>query len=137
MSYLDSRLCVQLYIRFRAVMRCHEANLKPLGITYPQALVLLVLDEEKSCCIDVIGSRLCLDIGTLSPLLKKMEKKDLVLKERDQQDERKVFVRLSTQGQELIPSIKIKFQETAEKTCLPPHIVQEMMNCLNMIKLKD
>lgn len=137
MSYLDQRLCVQLYIKFRAIARCHEKSLKPLGVTYPQALILLVLDEKESCWVDDIGNKLCLDIGTLSPLLKKMEKKGFILKEKDKNDERKVVVKLSPQGQDLVPLIKEKFHETTQKTCLSPSIAQKMIGYLSMIKLKD
>lgn len=137
MSFLDERLCVQLYIRVRQITRCHEMHLKPLGVTYPQALTLLALDEKGPCCIDVIGRKLCLDIGTLSPLLKKMEKGGWIHRERDQQDERRVLVRLSEHGQSLIPPIKASFMAVAEKACLPASVVQEIIGYLNMVRIED
>jgi hypothetical protein len=67
---LDQQLCFALYSASRAVTRAYASILEPLGLTYPQYLVMLVLWEEKSASVKALGERLALDSGTLTPLLK-------------------------------------------------------------------
>jgi len=75
--------------------------LNKLGITYPQYLVLMVLWEEKEQSVSELGERLLLDSGTLTPLLKRMERSGLVERTRSKEDERKVFVKISEKGEAL------------------------------------
>lgn len=98
---LDSQVCFALYSASRAVTSAYRDVLGPLGLTYPQYLVLLLLWEKDSRSVHEIATRLRLDSGTLSPLLKRMEAKGLVHRERSAQDERKVTVRLSSSGADL------------------------------------
>ena len=75
--------------------------LDELGITYPQYLVLLVLWEEQDCSVGHLGHRLRLDSGTLSPLLKRLENSGLVVRQRADDDERRVEVSLTPAGRAL------------------------------------
>ncbi|MFZ5442167.1 MAG: MarR family winged helix-turn-helix transcriptional regulator [Myxococcota bacterium] len=75
--------------------------LEPLGLTYPQYLVMLVLWESDGVSVKDIGDRLQLDSGTLTPLLKKLEKQALVTKARDDRDARVVRVSLTAAGRRL------------------------------------
>ena len=88
---LDSQVCFALYSASRAVTSAYREVLGPLGLTYPQYLVLLLLWEKDSRSVHEIATRLRLDSGTLSPLLKRMEAKGLVHRKRSAQDERKVI----------------------------------------------
>lgn len=95
---LDSQLCFALYAATRAITRVYREFLDPLGITYPQYLVLLVLFETDGLTVSQIGSRLMLDSGTLTPLLKRLEAMGVVERIRGEDDERTVHIRLTEKG---------------------------------------
>lgn len=97
---LDHQLCFALYAASRAVVRAYASVLEPEGITYPQYVTLLVLWESPETAVSVgeLGSRLHLDSGTLTPLLKRLENMGLVHRQRDVADERRVLVTLTDQG---------------------------------------
>lgn len=135
MSYLDNQLCVQLYIKTRAIIRCHERNLKSLGFTYPKALVLLALEERSPCIIDDVATRLLLDIGTLSPLLKKLESEGYINKVRDKKDERRIFISLTSLGEKSIPPIKEALENIRNAICLPLSVKQEMLDNIKLIEI--
>jgi len=98
---LDDQLCFALYAASRAVTQAYQPVLEPLGLTYPQYLVLLVLWEEDDVPVKRLGERLRLDSGTLTPLLKRMEAQGLVTRSRDTDDERVVRIRLTAAGRRL------------------------------------
>jgi MarR family transcriptional regulator, organic hydroperoxide resistance regulator len=103
---LDEQICFALYTASRLITRGYRPWLEPLGLTYPQYLVMLVLWEEApdgalSVSVSRLGERLHLDSGTLTPLLKRMEQSGLVRRERSSSDERFVDVRLTPEGVEL------------------------------------
>lgn len=95
---LDNQLCFALYAASRALIRTYRERLEPLGLTYPQYLVLLVLWEHDSATVSQIGDRLLLDSGTLTPLLKRMEAAGFVERVRGVRDEREVSILLTPQG---------------------------------------
>ena len=97
---VDQQICFALYSALHAVNRVHAALLAPLGLTYPQYLVMLVLWEQDDVPVKAIGERIFLDSGTLTPLLKRLEAAGLVLRARDPKDERQVRVRLTDKGRE-------------------------------------
>ena len=98
---LDKQLCFKLYALSRQVTNLYRPVLEELDITYPQYLVMLVLWEEKKITVKELGKRLFLDSGTLTPLLKRLEQKGLLTRQRDAADERSVVAALSIQGKEL------------------------------------
>jgi DNA-binding MarR family transcriptional regulator len=98
---LDLQLCFALYSAQRAMVHAYQSELEPLGLTYPQYLVLLVLWEEDGVSLSTIGERLMLDSGTLTPLLKRLESQALVTRERSEDDERRVEIRLTQKGRAL------------------------------------
>jgi MarR family transcriptional regulator, organic hydroperoxide resistance regulator len=95
---LDQHLCFALYRASRAVIRAYDPLLKPLGITYPQYLVLLVLWEGDGVGVKELGERLALDSATLTPLLKRLEAQGLLNRQRDDRDERAVRIFLTPKG---------------------------------------
>lgn len=97
---LDNQLCFALYSASRLLTRAYAPLLEPLGITYPQYLVLLALWEtpDQPLTVGQVGSRLRLDTGTLTPLLKRLENLGLVTRRRDDADERRVLIALTAQG---------------------------------------
>lgn len=95
---LENQLCFPLYAASRKIVSAYTPYLKPLGITYTQYITFLVLWEEDGLFVGDICARLHLDNGTLTPLLKKMEKQGFVVRRRDETDERKVRVFLTDEG---------------------------------------
>jgi len=98
---LDEQLCFALYNASRALTRAYAPLLEPLGLTYPQYLVLLVLWERDGVPVKQIGERLALDSGTLTPLLKRLDHQGLVTRRRGEDDERVVRVHLTPTGRAL------------------------------------
>ena len=99
--HLDEQLCFALYSASRAVIRAYAPLLAPLGLTYPQYLVLLVLWERDGLPVKDIGERLALDSGTLTPLLKRLEHQGLLERRRGADDERVVRIHLTAAGRAL------------------------------------
>jgi DNA-binding MarR family transcriptional regulator len=95
---LDMQLCFALYSASLAMTKLYKPLLAPLGLTYPQYLVMLVLWEEDGQPVSAIGERLTLDSGTLTPLLKRLEAAGLVHRLRDAADERRVLIQLTPAG---------------------------------------
>ena len=98
---LDEQLCFALYSASRALTRAYAPLLEPLGLTYPQYLVLLVLWERDGVAVNRVGERLALDSGTLTPLLKRLEHQGLVERRRGEDDERLVRIHLTAAGRAL------------------------------------
>ncbi|MBF4576518.1 MarR family winged helix-turn-helix transcriptional regulator [Frondihabitans sp. VKM Ac-2883] len=98
---LDEQICFALYSASRALTARYRDLLEPLGVTYPQYLVLLVLWEEGPVTVGYLGDRLNLDSGTLSPLLRRLETSGHVTRTRTPGDERVVEVSLTASGSEL------------------------------------
>lgn len=98
---LDSQLCFAIYRAGQAMNRTYKALLTPLGVTYPQFLVMLVLWEHGELSVKQIGGYLGLDSGTLTPLLKRMEQSGFVARRRDSHDERIVRVTATEAGERL------------------------------------
>jgi DNA-binding MarR family transcriptional regulator len=94
--------------------RIYKPLLAPLGLTYPQYLVLLVLWEGDGLTVSQLGERLALDSGTLTPLLKRLEAQALVQRLRDAADERRVLLRLTAAGRAL----------KARAQAVPPAVAQ-------------
>ncbi|MDI1259011.1 MarR family transcriptional regulator [Aquabacterium sp.] len=98
---LDRQLCFALYSASLAMTKLYKPLLAPLGLTYPQYLVMMVLWEHADLTVNDLGKRLQLDSGTLTPLLKRLEAAGLVKRQRDQEDERRVRITLTATGQTL------------------------------------
>jgi len=98
---LDQQLCFALYSASLAMTKLYKPLLEPLGLTYPQYLVMLVLWEQDERMVNELGERLYLDSGTLTPLLKRMEAAGWLQRRRDAADERRVRVTLTAAGRAL------------------------------------
>lgn len=98
---LSNQLCFSLYSLGLSVTRLYRPHLDKLGLTYPQYIAMLVLWEKDPITVNEIGEELNLDSGTLSPLLKKLESLEVISRERDPEDERRVIVRLTKKGKDL------------------------------------
>lgn len=101
---LDRQLCFALYTASRAMTRAYGPLLDEAGLTYPQYLAMLVLWEagpDRALTVGELGSRLHLDSGTLTPLLKRLETSGFIRRQRNAEDERQVLVNLTADGLEL------------------------------------
>ncbi|NDY89587.1 MarR family winged helix-turn-helix transcriptional regulator [Ideonella livida] len=98
---LDQQLCFALYSASLAMTKLYKPLLEPLGLTYPQYLVMLALWEQDGLGVNQLGERLFLDSGTLTPLLKRLETQGLLQRQRDATDERRLRVTLTLPGQAL------------------------------------
>ena len=98
---LANQLCFPLYAAARNVTGLYTPWLKPLGLTYTQYIVFLVLWEKDGISVGEIGEKLMLDNGTLSPLLKKMEQAGYVERRRRREDDRVVEITLTEAGRAL------------------------------------
>lgn len=98
---LDELVCFDLYAASRAVTGLYRPLLAPLGLTYPQYLVMVVLWRERRASIKQLSASLQLDYGTLTPLLRRMETDGLVTRTRSPEDERSVTIELTSAGKAL------------------------------------
>ena len=98
---LDNQLCFLFHRISRDLTAAYRPLLADLGLTYPQYLVMLVLWESDGPTVGEIGERLCLDSGTLSPLLRRLADAGLVQRRRESADERRVTVHLTDAGRDL------------------------------------
>ncbi|MBK9393811.1 MAG: MarR family transcriptional regulator [Uliginosibacterium sp.] len=98
---LDQQICFPLYAASRLVTRLYQPLLEPLGLTYPQYIVLMILWEESPCSVSRIGERALLASNTLTPLLKRLEQQGLIARRRSAHDERVVTIALTEAGQAL------------------------------------
>tara|TARA_Y100000590_G_C15409352_1_gene896975 strand:+ start:278 stop:742 length:465 start_codon:yes stop_codon:yes gene_type:complete len=114
--WLENQICFPLYAVSRLVTKQYAPLLEELDITYPQYLVLLVLWQQDDQLVSDISKRLLLESNTLTPLLKRLEQKQLVKRVRQESDERKVLISLTAEGK--------KLQEKA--VCIPQRLVENI-----------
>ncbi|MBR3381567.1 MAG: MarR family transcriptional regulator [Clostridia bacterium] len=98
---LENQLCFPLYAASREVIKLYKPKLDELGLTYTQYITMMVLWERERLTVRELGERLFLDSGTLTPLLKKLEQKGFITRERSAEDERALDVRLTEEGRGL------------------------------------
>lgn len=95
---LDNQICFAVYACSRELTKLYRPLLQELGLTYTQYVTMLALWEQDQVTVSTLGSRLYLDSGTLTPLLKKLETAGLLTRTRDKNDERNVVIALTEQG---------------------------------------
>ena len=101
MLRLDNQLCFALYSTSLAMTKVYKPLLAELGLTYPQYLAMLVLWERDGLMVSELGQKLYLDSGTLTPLLKRLEASGYISRIRDVEDERRVYITLTSAGRKL------------------------------------
>jgi MarR family transcriptional regulator, organic hydroperoxide resistance regulator len=128
---LDNQICFPIYAAARLFAREYQPYLEALGITYPQYLVMLVLWETDQLTVGEIAEKLLLNTNTITPLLKRMEAQELLLRQRSEGDERKVIISLTTRGrqlQERAADIPVQFVSG---------LLSQTMSLEDLISLKD
>ena len=127
---LSNQVCFPIYSVSRLLTKAYKPYLKKMGITYPQYLVMMVLWEEDSLTVNRITEKLLLNTNTVSPLLKRMEKLELIQRNRSAEDERIVLVQLTKKGEQL----KEKATPIPEK--LLTELLTDNINVPDIIHLK-
>ena len=117
---LENQLCFPLYACAKEIVRQYRTPLEPLGLTYTQYVVMMVLWEYGSITEKELGEKIHLDSGTLAPLLKRLDKQGLVKRERPDRNERLLLITLTDAG--------IAMQEDAL------FVPEAMKNCIGLSK---
>ncbi|WP_338814843.1 MarR family transcriptional regulator [Bernardetia sp. Wsw4-3y2] len=115
---LSNQICFPLYSVSRLITKAYKPFLDKMGITYPQYLVLMVLWEKDEITVNQITEKLLLNTNTLSPMLKRMEKMEIIERNRSEEDERSVIIKLTEKGKEL----------KKQATCVPEQLAQVLVN---------
>ena len=135
---LDQQLCFPLYAASNLIVRAYGPLLKPLGLTYPQYLVMMLLWEKSELSVGELGEALHLDSGTLTPLLKRLETNGLVHRRRCSADERRVLVSTAPDGQALREAAMAVQQQMACRLGDDLPWLQELKtDLLRLIRLLD
>ena len=129
--HLENQICFPIYSASRLITKAYKPYLDELGITYPQYLVLMVLWENDGLSVNQITEKLLLNTNTLSPLLKRMEKMELIQRSRCTEDERSVIIKLTATGKQL----KTKALPIPEK--LIAELVTDQIQLEDMLQLKN
>lgn len=98
---LDNQLCFPLYAVSKEIVRKYTPFLNEIDLTYTQYIVMMVMWEHREVSVKELGKKVFLDSGTLTPLLKNLEKKGLVTRERSKTDERFLVVSVTDEGMKL------------------------------------
>lgn len=115
---LENQLCFPLYAVSKEIVRRYKPFLDEIDLTYTQYITMMVLWENKQMSVKELGEKLYLDSGTLTPLLKRLEQKGLLTRQRDSRDERILMVNITKTGE--------KLKEQAVE------VPQKMMGCVSL-----
>lgn len=122
---LESQICFLLYAVSRKITQQYKPLLDQLDLTYPQYLVVMVLWETNDIPVKMLSEKLLLETNTLTPLLKRLEQKQIIDRNRSKEDERKVIISLTQKG--------IELQHKAQQI---PHQLLEQLQCLDIDELE-
>ena len=114
---LGNQLCFPLYVIAKEITGLYRPLLEELDITYPQYLVMMALWEHQRLTVNQIGEKLFLDSGTITPLLKRLEAKSYIVRQRKIEDERVVEISLTDEGERL-----------QDKACLIPEKMNDRLD---------
>ena len=114
---LKNQLCFPLYACSRKIVNAYTPFLKPLGLTYTQYIVFMALWEKEEVTVGELGATLCLDAGTLTPLLKKLENEGYLKRSHSKEDERITIIKLTKKGDDLKEQCKDIPQKVSCMVC--------------------
>ena len=130
---LEDKLCFSLYAAARAVSQAYRALLAERDLTYPQFLVLLSLERSGESSVSDLGATMRLDSGTLSPLVRRLEDRALLIRDRRSADERVVIVSLTTVGRELLAEVSATVECLSTAYGIEPGELDELLSKLHRI----
>lgn len=134
---LDNQFCFPIYALSKKIINMYRLYLDPLDITYPQYLVLMVLWKEQQQTVGQLGEKLFLDSGTLTPLLKRMEQKEMVVRSRNTEDERIVVISLTKKGSALKEKVKDIPEKLLESMAISVDELKQLKKIANKILNKQ
>ncbi|RRT86627.1 MULTISPECIES: MarR family winged helix-turn-helix transcriptional regulator [Empedobacter] len=134
---LDNQFCFPIYALSKKIINMYRLYLDPLDITYPQYLVLMVLWKEQQQTVGQLGEKLFLDSGTLTPLLKRMEQKEMVVRSRNVEDERIVVISLTKKGSALKEKVKDIPEKLLESMAISVDELKQLKKIANKILNKQ
>lgn len=105
-NYLSKQLCFLLYVTSKEIIKKYTHYLKEYDLTYTSFMVLMAIENDEKINIKSLGQRVFLDSGTLTPLLKKLEKKGYVQRMREKEDERNLQISLTQNGRDIKPVLE-------------------------------
>ncbi len=117
---LDNQICFPLYACSKEIVRMYKPFLDDIDLTYTQYITMMVMWETEEINVKNLGERLYLDSGTLTPLLKKLEAKGYIVRNRSKTDERNLLVTLTDKGREL----------KKKAVCIP----EKMAGCVHLTR---
>ncbi|MCQ2131286.1 MAG: MarR family transcriptional regulator [Bacteroidales bacterium] len=131
---LENQICFPLYVAAKEVVKRYRPLLDPLGLTYTQYIAMMVMWEHKSVTVGKLCELLCLDTGTLTPMLKKMEAAGLVERRRSKDDERSVIVSITETGEALRAKASEIPARMAQCVSLSTEDAVKLLELLNKIR---
>ena len=133
MLLLDNQLCFPLYAAAKEVVRRYTPFLAPFDLTYTQYIAMMVLWEKKTVSVNELGKQLMLDSGTLTPLLRKLEDKNYLLREKSTKDGRQLIVSLTPEGASLKDKMVVVPQKMGTCVHLSPEETTELKRLLKKV----
>ena len=130
---LERQVCFALAVASRSVIALYRPVLEPMGLTHPQYLVMLALWERSPRSLRDLSAALQLDPGTLSPLVKRLERAGLVTRDRDAQDERMLCLTLTAKGRRLRSRAEKVPEQIVAKLGLPIGDLEHMHQVLTRV----
>ena len=134
---LENQLCFPLYACAKEIVRRYKPFLDPLDLTYTQYIAMMVMWEHKAISVKEMGTRLFLDSGTLTPVLKSLEKKGYVSRRRSEEDERVLIVEITEKGEALKDEALGVPAKIAGCICLEPTEAMQLYRILYKILGKE
>lgn len=130
---LSSQRCFPIYLLSKEIVNMYRPILEEFDLTYPQYLVLMVLWEKQPQSVSQLGDELHLDSGTLTPLLKRLEQKEIIKRQRAVSDERIVEISLTEKGMELREKAEVIPQRITEKINITQEEAETLRKIINKI----
>ncbi|MBV1908038.1 MAG: MarR family transcriptional regulator [Kangiellaceae bacterium] len=135
---LDSQVCHSLYSASNALIRAYRPLLQPLGLTYPQYVVMMSLWQREGVSVKELSGHTRLDSGTLTPLLKRLEAKGYLTRSLSVEDERRKVISLTSAGLQLKQSAKEVPESLACQSTMPTENLHQLKSlCDQLLKEID
>ncbi|SHE04165.1 HTH-type transcriptional regulator SarZ [Staphylococcus argenteus] len=133
-SYLSKQLCFLFYVSSKEIIKKYTTYLKEYDLTYTGYIVLMAIENDEKLNIKKLGERVFLDSGTLTPLLKKLEKKNYVVRTHEEKDERNLQISLTEHGKEIKePLTEISIKVFKEFNISGPEASDLIQNLRNFV----
>lgn len=130
---LSNQRCFPIYLLSKEIVNIYRPILEEFDLTYPQYLVLMILWEKQPQSVSQLGDELHLDSGTLTPLLKRLEQKEIIKRQRAVSDERIVEISLTEKGMELREKAEVIPQRITEKINITQEEAETLRKIINKI----